>query len=180
MNQKEAEKKTGAELANKIQTTTISETSTSSKLSFRKWLNKEPMNHREARETPHTLHERRPPSDTSDLGNSQKDYIQQLDRQRESLSKQSRGKGSIGTARQQEEDELILPEIKMLSPKALYGLLQVLREGWRMKRSVQDKKNNGCLEESSDGEDTSGDVFCEQHHNPPFRGTVEGNSPNYQ
>ena len=71
------------------------------------------------RETPHTLHERRPLSDTSNLRNSQEDYIPQLDQQRESLSKQSRGKGSTETAGQQEEDELILPEIKTLSPKTL-------------------------------------------------------------
>ena len=143
-NQEEAEKKSCTDLTNKIQTTTISETSASNRLSFRRWLNKKPTNQGEAGETPHTLHERRPPSDIDDLWNSQIDYIQQLERQRESLSKQSRGKGSTGTAKQQEEVELTLPGTKTLSPRTLYEY----GEGRRVKRLVQDETTMNTLKKA--------------------------------
>ena len=74
-------------LTTKNQMITSGENSTSDKLSFRGWLHKEPTKQREARETPQTLHNRRPLDNNNDLMDNQEDYNKHEDPHGEGLSK---------------------------------------------------------------------------------------------
>ena len=62
-------------LETRTQMITSGENPISDKLSFRGWLHKEPTKQREARGTPHTLHNRRPLEDNFELMDNQEDYV---------------------------------------------------------------------------------------------------------
>ena len=84
-----AGKKFCAGLINVNQMTTISKATACGELPFRGWHTEMPTNQEEAGETPYTLHERRPPSNNDTPQSSQKDYIQQIEKQRESLNRRT-------------------------------------------------------------------------------------------
>ena len=90
------------ESINTNQVATINKATIRSELPFMRWYTEMPTNQEKAGETPHTLHERRPPSNRDTQQSSQKDYIQQIEQRRESLNGGNRETGLKGAAGQQE------------------------------------------------------------------------------
>ena len=74
------------ESINTNQVARVNKATIRSELSSMRWHTEMPADQEKAGETPHTLHERRPQNNKDTQQNSQTDYTQQTEQQRESLS----------------------------------------------------------------------------------------------